>query len=42
MRWKTDLIGDWNKWSRAERALALSVASLLLMAMPLNLLLMIR
>jgi hypothetical protein len=40
MRWKTDLIGDWNKWSNAERVLALLVASLLLMAMPLNLLLM--
>ena len=28
MRWKSDWIDDWNKWSRAERVLALLVASL--------------
>jgi hypothetical protein len=39
MRWKTDLIADWNKWSSAERALALLVASVLLLALPLRLLL---
>jgi hypothetical protein len=42
MRWKTDLIADWNKWSSAERVLAVLVASLLLMAMPLNFFLVIR
>jgi hypothetical protein len=41
-RWKTDWIGDWNKWSSGERMLALLVASLLL-AVPLgNLLLAIQ
>jgi hypothetical protein len=35
MRWKTDWINDWNKWSSAERVLALLVASLLL-ALPLG------
>jgi hypothetical protein len=30
MRWKTDWIQDWNKWSGAERVLALVLASLLL------------
>jgi hypothetical protein len=38
MRWKTDWLADWNKWSSAERVLALVVASLLL-ALPLSLLL---
>jgi hypothetical protein len=35
MRWKTDWIDDWNKWSSAERVLALLIASLLL-ALPLS------
>jgi hypothetical protein len=39
MRWKTDWIDDWNKWSKAERVLALLVASLLL-ALPLSSLLL--
>jgi hypothetical protein len=38
MRWKTDLIADWNKWSSNERVLALLVASVLLLALPLRLL----
>ena len=29
MRWKTDCINDWNKWSRAERVLALLALMLL-------------
>jgi hypothetical protein len=32
MRWKTDMIADWNKWSRGERVLALLLALLLLLA----------
>jgi hypothetical protein len=40
MRWKTDWINDWNKWSNAERVLALLVASLLLALIPLSSLLL--